>query len=126
MSAAARAASVAPETAIPTSALLSAGASFTPSPVIPVANPDCLSASTIRYLCSGKTCAKPSEAMIISPCVLARSLGISPSGPMLGRPSVVEMLVPMPRTRAVWFGRWGWWWKKKNEKKMRVSEKKKN
>ena len=35
MSAAARAASVAPETAIPASANLSAGASFTPSPVMP-------------------------------------------------------------------------------------------
>ena len=39
ISAAARAASVAPATAIPTSAHLSAGASLTPSPVIPVLNP---------------------------------------------------------------------------------------
>jgi len=35
MDAAARAASVAPETAMPQSAFLRAGASFTPSPVIP-------------------------------------------------------------------------------------------
>ena len=35
MDAAARAASVAPETAMPQSAFFSAGASFTPSPVMP-------------------------------------------------------------------------------------------
>lgn len=40
ISAAARAASVAPATAMPTSALLRAGASLTPSPVIPVLKPN--------------------------------------------------------------------------------------
>ena len=60
MSAAARAASVAPETAMPQSAFLSAGASFTPSPVMPTMWPRCWSASTMWNLCSGKTWAKPS------------------------------------------------------------------
>ena len=44
MSEAPLAASVAPITAIPTSARLRAGASFTPSPVIPTTWPYCLSA----------------------------------------------------------------------------------
>ena len=56
MSADARAASVAPDTAMPTSARLSAGASFTPSPVIPTMYSFCRSASTMRNLCSGNTC----------------------------------------------------------------------
>ena len=47
IAAAARAASVAPETAIPQSAFFSAGASFTPSPVIPTMCPRCCSTSTI-------------------------------------------------------------------------------
>ena len=42
MEAAARAASVAPETAMPQSAFFSAGASFTPSPVMPTMWPRCL------------------------------------------------------------------------------------
>ena len=101
MSAAARAASVAPDTAMPTSARLSAGASLTPSPVMPTANPAWRRASTIRYLCSGKTWAKPSESMIILPCVSARLDGMVPSSFIAGSPSVVEMLVPIPSTRAV-------------------------
>ena len=52
MSAAARAASVAPATAMPTSAFLSAGASLTPSPVMPTAKPTWRRHSTIRY-CAG-------------------------------------------------------------------------
>src|SRR5271155_1522400 len=60
MSAAARAASVAPETAMPQFACLSAGASFTPSPVIPTIWPCFCSTSTMLYLSSGNTCAKPS------------------------------------------------------------------
>ena len=60
MSAAARAASVEPCTAMPMSAFFSAGASFTPSPVMPTAYPARRSASTMRNLCSGNTCAKPS------------------------------------------------------------------
>ena len=55
ISAAARAASVAPCTATPTSALFKAGASFTPSPVIPVLYPSSRRHSTMRYLCSGYT-----------------------------------------------------------------------
>ncbi len=66
MAAAARAASVAPETAMPQSAFFSAGASFTPSPVIPTMWPRCCNTSTIWYLCSGKTCAKPSAFSIES------------------------------------------------------------
>jgi len=57
---AALAASVAPYTAIPTSAFLSAGASFTPSPVIPTLLPFFYNNSTIANLCSGKTSANPS------------------------------------------------------------------
>ena len=56
MSAAAHAASVEPCTAMPMSAFFSAGASFTPSPVMPTAKPCCRSDSTIRNLCSGNTC----------------------------------------------------------------------
>ena len=62
--AAARAASVAPETAIPQSAFFSAGASLTPSPVIPTMWPRFWSTSTMWNLCSGNTCAKPSASSI--------------------------------------------------------------
>ena len=60
MSAAAHAASVAPSTAIPTSAFLSAGASLTPSPVMPTVQPRRRRVSTMLNLCSGYTPAKPS------------------------------------------------------------------
>ena len=53
--AAPRAASVAPETAVPQSACFSAGASFTPSPVIATRCPRLCSAFTMAYLCSGNT-----------------------------------------------------------------------
>mmetsp|Transcript_10544 Transcript_10544/g.29791 ORF Transcript_10544/g.29791 Transcript_10544/m.29791 type:complete len:221 (-) Transcript_10544:1841-2503(-) len=53
------AASVAPATAIPTLALFKAGASLTPSPVIPQMWPIFCSSSTILNLCSGKTEANP-------------------------------------------------------------------
>jgi hypothetical protein len=43
-------------TAMPTSARLSAGASLTPSPVMPQRNPSLRRHSTMRYLCSGYTC----------------------------------------------------------------------
>mmetsp|Transcript_22025 Transcript_22025/g.53925 ORF Transcript_22025/g.53925 Transcript_22025/m.53925 type:complete len:398 (+) Transcript_22025:1414-2607(+) len=66
MSAAALAASVAPSTAIPISAFFKAGASFTPSPVIPTICPDCCRTSTILYLSSGSTSANPSAARIMS------------------------------------------------------------
>ena len=66
-SAAARAASVAPLTATPTSACLSAGASLTPSPVIPTICPRACSARTIWNLCSGKTRANPSACSASSP-----------------------------------------------------------
>mmetsp|Transcript_12054 Transcript_12054/g.21489 ORF Transcript_12054/g.21489 Transcript_12054/m.21489 type:complete len:240 (-) Transcript_12054:1514-2233(-) len=100
MSAAARAASVAPATAMPMSAFLSAGASLTPSPVMPHMNPLRRSASTRMNLCSGNTCAKPLHSMI---CAAISSMlsGSSPSGPMSGRPSQPRMLSPMPSCRAV-------------------------
>ena len=53
MSAADRAASVAPDTAMPQSAFFSAGASFTPLPVMPTTWPRFCKSSTIWYLCSG-------------------------------------------------------------------------
>ena len=59
ISAACRATSVPPfPIAIPISADLSAGASFTPSPVIAVTHPARFKARTIRTLCSGDTRAK--------------------------------------------------------------------
>ena len=67
MSAAARAASVAPDTAMPQSAFFNAGASLTPSPVIPTMWPRFCSTSMMWYLCSGKTWAKPSAVSIDSP-----------------------------------------------------------
>ena len=65
-SAAARAASVAPDTAIPQSAFFSAGASFTPSPVMPTMWPRLCRISTIWNLCSGNTWAKPSAVSMAS------------------------------------------------------------
>ena len=59
MSAAALAASLAPDTAIPQSACFNAGASLTPSPVIPTIWPRRCRTSTMWNLCSGNTCAKP-------------------------------------------------------------------
>mmetsp|Transcript_45088 Transcript_45088/g.86230 ORF Transcript_45088/g.86230 Transcript_45088/m.86230 type:complete len:218 (-) Transcript_45088:1427-2080(-) len=97
MSALARAASVAPETAMPTSARLRAGASFTPSPVMPTMCPFWRRASTIRYLCSGYTCAKPSEFMIIGPNSSPRVLDSSSSGVFTGRFSAPSTLAPMFR-----------------------------
>mmetsp|Transcript_18574 Transcript_18574/g.29034 ORF Transcript_18574/g.29034 Transcript_18574/m.29034 type:complete len:250 (+) Transcript_18574:792-1541(+) len=100
MSAAARAASVAPATAMPMSAFLSAGASLTPSPVMPHMNPLRRSASTRMNLCSGNTWAKPLLSMIC--CAISSMLaGSSPSGPRPGRPSQPRMLSPMPSCRAV-------------------------
>mmetsp|Transcript_22470 Transcript_22470/g.35956 ORF Transcript_22470/g.35956 Transcript_22470/m.35956 type:complete len:245 (-) Transcript_22470:382-1116(-) len=100
MSAAARAASVAPATAMPMSAFLSAGASFTPSPVMPHMYPFRRSASTRMNLCSGNTWAKPLLSMIC--CAISSMLaGSSPSGPRPGRPSQPRMLSPMPSCRAV-------------------------
>ena len=63
-SAAAIAASVAPETATPTSAFFSAGASFTPSPVIATICPPFCSLSIIKYLSSGITCENPLASSI--------------------------------------------------------------
>src|SRR5271165_4624487 len=64
--AAPRAASVAPETAVPQSACFRAGASLTPSPVMATRWPRACSALTIAYLCSGKTRAKPSARSMAS------------------------------------------------------------
>src|SRR5262245_46325563 len=54
------AASVAPLTAIPQSACLRAGASLTPSPVMPTMWPRACRVFTISHLCCGKTRPKPS------------------------------------------------------------------
>ena len=107
MSAAARAASVAPCTAMPMSARFSAGASFTPSPVMPTAKPARRSASTIRNLCSGNTCAKPSAPMIVS-VYFSRSFGGLPLASRLGSVPASRMSVPSPSWRAVSFAiaRW--------------------
>eukprot|EP00796_Vickermania_ingenoplastis_P000350 gene350-gene292 len=91
ISAAAHAASVAPCTAMPTSARFSAGASFTPSPVMAHVNPFWRSVSTIMNLCSGNTCAKPPTSRIMSPYFSPRSLGSSFGFSSLGRRSAVRM-----------------------------------
>jgi hypothetical protein len=97
MSAAAlRAASVAPETAVPQSACFRAGASFTPSPVIATRCPRCCSALTIAYLCSGNTRAKPSAASMAS-----RAGGRCPSPCAAERHRRRVMLVPSPSWRAI-------------------------
>ena len=74
--AAPRAASVAPETAMPQSACLSAGASLTPSPVIATRWPRSCSALTMAYLCSGNTRAKPSAFSIASAIGAADVVGV--------------------------------------------------
>ncbi|WVZ19582.1 hypothetical protein V8G54_006904 [Vigna mungo] len=66
MSEALLAASVASATAIPISAFFSAGASLTPSPVIPQMCFLSCNFFTISYLCSGKTPANPSAFSISS------------------------------------------------------------
>ena len=102
MEAAARAASVAPETAIPQSAFFSAGASLTPSPVMPTMWPRCCRTSTMWNLCSGKTCAKPSAfSMVSAICALSWCL-VSPSA------LASRIFVPIPscfevsRAMAIW------------------------
>mmetsp|Transcript_33175 Transcript_33175/g.80585 ORF Transcript_33175/g.80585 Transcript_33175/m.80585 type:complete len:201 (+) Transcript_33175:1211-1813(+) len=127
MSAAALAASVAPSTAIPISAFLSAGASLTPSPVIPTICPEAWRTSTILYLSSGRTSANPSAEMMMSsrsagaiawygrtglldgevPCIdsarLRRFASSFDSGNGIS-PFIAPtewMVVPMPRRRAV-------------------------
>ena len=91
---AARAASVAPATAMPTSARLSAGASFTPSPVMPVTWPCCRMRSTIWNLCSGMTSAKPwLSRMMRSSAFWSLALA--------SITSVERMFVPMPSRRHV-------------------------
>ena len=94
MSAAALAASVAGKTAMPMSARLSAGASFTPSPVMPVTWPWWRMRSTIWNLCSGMTSAKPWLFMMISSSCSTLCAGSF-------RTSVLRMFVPMPSSRHV-------------------------
>jgi hypothetical protein len=77
-----------------------AGASFTPSPVMPVLWPSRRKHSTIKYLCSGNTCAKPSAGKI-KPADSMRCGGALPSFPSMGKFTAVWMLVPMPSCRAV-------------------------
>src|SRR6516165_10712401 len=96
--AAPRAASVAPDTAVPQSACFKAGASLTPSPVIATRWPRACSALTMAYLCSGKTRAKPSARSIVS----AISGGTLLGSMSLGKASAAGMMwVPMPSWRAV-------------------------
>ncbi|WVZ73285.1 hypothetical protein U9M48_021611 [Paspalum notatum var. saurae] len=97
MSDALRAASVASSTAMPMSAFFSAGASFTPSPVMPQMCFRSCSRFTISYLCSGNTPAKPSAFSISS------SMSRPPMSTLLSPSRVVDgyMLLPMPRRRAV-------------------------
>ncbi len=96
IAAAARAASVAPETAIPQSAFFSAGASFTPSPVMPTMWPSFCKTSIMWNLCSGNTCAKPS-AFSMDSSIACVSCFFS-----LHQVSVASrMFVPIPNVLAV-------------------------
>mmetsp|Transcript_49728 Transcript_49728/g.98265 ORF Transcript_49728/g.98265 Transcript_49728/m.98265 type:complete len:209 (-) Transcript_49728:1363-1989(-) len=72
MSAAAFAASVAPSTAMPIWACAKAGASLTPSPVMPTTIPMFCSTITTSFLSFGSTCANPSASkMSLSRVALA-------------------------------------------------------
>ena len=97
-SAAARAASVAPLTAIPTSACLRAGASLTPSPVMATRCPRSCRALTMAYLCSGKTWAKPSALSIRSATSDDRWSRVAASA---SSSSAGWMAAPSPRRRAI-------------------------
>ena len=95
MDAAARAASVAPDTAMPQSAFFSAGASFTPSPVMPTMWPRFCSTSTMWNLCSGNTWANPSASSIDS------AVAVVSWRPAPPRPTASRMPVPIPSVLAV-------------------------
>ena len=97
MEAAARAASVASDTAIPQSAFFSAGASFTPSPVMPTMCPCFCRTSTIWNLCSGNTWAKPSAFSIDSATSALSCFFASP------KLEASRILVPMSSFLAVSF-----------------------
>mmetsp|Transcript_36304 Transcript_36304/g.43877 ORF Transcript_36304/g.43877 Transcript_36304/m.43877 type:complete len:284 (-) Transcript_36304:1723-2574(-) len=97
ISALALAASVEPLTAMPTSARFKAGESFTPSPVMPTMYPRCLNASTMRYLCSGNTCAKPSDPSINGPYSSPSGLLSNSSGLFTGSVSGPSTVSPIPR-----------------------------
>ena len=103
MSDALRAASVASSTAMPMSAFFRAGASFTPSPVIPHTWPFACRILTISYLCSGNTPANPS-AFSTSSSTGTTVAALSPSRSR--RPNSDAdgcMFVPIPRRRPVSF-----------------------
>src|SRR5664279_4083452 len=93
--AAARAASVAPETAMPQSSFFMAGASFTPSPVMPTMWPCFCRMSTMWNLCSGNTCAKPSAFSTNAVSVALSSRLESPRLP------ASRMWLPIPSFLAV-------------------------
>uniref|UniRef100_A0A0A9CXS8 Secreted protein n=1 Tax=Arundo donax TaxID=35708 RepID=A0A0A9CXS8_ARUDO len=94
------AASVASATAIPISAFFRAGASLTPSPVIPQICFRACKRFTISYLCSGNTPAKPSAFSIRS------STGKAAIDSSLFCPNKADegyMFVPIPKRRPVSF-----------------------
>ena len=77
--------------ATPMSAFLSAGASFTPSPVIATISPLACNASTMRNLCSGDTRAKTEVVrtamrnVSLSICSSSRPVRVRPSGSVIPR-----------------------------------------
>mmetsp|Transcript_13414 Transcript_13414/g.34334 ORF Transcript_13414/g.34334 Transcript_13414/m.34334 type:complete len:430 (-) Transcript_13414:581-1870(-) len=97
-SAAPWAAAVAPSTAKPTLALRRAGASLTPSPVIPVMWPFFWKSATMSNLSSGKTSAKPSQSSM--------SLSKRASGSFSESGFMIES--PIPRRRHVSLAM-SWW-----------------
>ncbi len=73
--------------AMPMSACFSAGASFTPSPVIATTSPPAWRASTIRSLCSGETRANtPTSAATFCQPSASRSASSRPWAVRSGRP----------------------------------------
>ena len=66
---------------MPQSAFFSAGASLTPSPVMPTIWPRCCSTSTMWYLCSGNTWAKPSAfSMDSADCAVSSLFVVAQAG----------------------------------------------
>ena len=97
--AALRAASVAPDTAMPTSACFSAGASFTPSPVMATMCPASCSALTMANLCSGKTSANPSVASTAASSFRLSAAAPSPATAMSF--PATSIFVPRPNCPAI-------------------------
>ena len=86
--------------ATPMSAFLSAGASFTPSPVTATIMPRPLSAVTTSILCSGATLAKMTSWSFCSSSWSVASSMPSRSTPVMTRTCLSPRTIPMRRAMA--------------------------